>query len=218
LKITCKSSFLNTEPIKTAIIIVQQEIGFDERRFRKRVIRAVFAIASFALVYLVLVACAAGLMVLLGYLGIQLMVTKFHPYTVILGLAMMFIGGFVLWALVRFLFESQTVDESHLREVSTQDEPRLHALIAATAEAAGAELPRRVFVSGEINAQVYHDSTFWGMFLPVRKNLVIGLGLVEALSTNELRAVLAHEFGHFSQRSMRLGTYRWRVPTHSPLH
>src|SRR5262249_18853569 len=40
-----------------------------------------------------------------------------------------------------------------------------------------------------------------------RKNLEIGLGLVNVLSLGELKAVLAHEFGHFAQRTMAVG--RW---------
>ena len=43
--------------------------------------------------------------------------------------------------------------------------------------------------------------------MPVKKNLIIGLGLVNGLNLSEFKAVLAHEFGHFSQSSMQLGSY-----------
>lgn len=49
------------------------------------------------------------------------------------------------------------------------------------------------------------------MFLPVRKNLQIGLGLVNSVNLSEFKAILAHEFGHFSQRSMKLGSYVYNV-------
>jgi Zn-dependent protease with chaperone function len=49
------------------------------------------------------------------------------------------------------------------------------------------------------------------MFLPVRKNLMIGVGLVNTLTEPELKAVLAHEFGHFSQRTMKVGSYVYNV-------
>ena len=45
------------------------------------------------------------------------------------------------------------------------------------------------------------------LLIPSKKNLEIGLGLVNAVSLGELKAVLAHEFGHFAQRSMAVG--RW---------
>jgi Zn-dependent protease with chaperone function len=37
--------------------------------------------------------------------------------------------------------------------------------------------------------------------------LLIGLGLVNVVNLAEFKAVLAHEFGHFSQRSVGLGSY-----------
>jgi hypothetical protein len=49
------------------------------------------------------------------------------------------------------------------------------------------------------------------MFLPVKKNLQIGLGLVNAVNLSEFKAVMAHEFGHFSQRSMKLGSFVYNV-------
>jgi hypothetical protein len=49
------------------------------------------------------------------------------------------------------------------------------------------------------------------MFLPVKKNLQIGLGLVNALTVEELKAILSHEFGHFSQQTMAVGSYVYNV-------
>jgi hypothetical protein len=36
-----------------------------------------------------------------------------------------------------------------------------------------------------------------------KKNLTIGIGLINSTSVGELKTILAHEFGHFSQRSMK---------------
>jgi len=49
------------------------------------------------------------------------------------------------------------------------------------------------------------------MFFPIRKNLQIGLGLVNTVTRAELKAILAHEFGHFSQRTMKVGSYVYNV-------
>src|SRR5262249_10552566 len=48
---------------------------------------------------------------------------------------------------------------------------------------------------------------FLNLIFPSRKNLIIGLALVNRLNLTEFKAVLAHEFGHFSQNSMKLGSY-----------
>ncbi|CAN5617183.1 hypothetical protein BH10BAC2_BH10BAC2_06560 [soil metagenome] len=45
----------------------------------------------------------------------------------------------------------------------------------------------------------------------MRKNLEIGLGLVNSINISELKAVIVHEFGHFSQRSMKLGSFTYSV-------
>jgi len=45
------------------------------------------------------------------------------------------------------------------------------------------------------------------LIFPSKKNLVIGLALVNVLKRNEFKAVLAHEFGHFAQRSMSVGIW-----------
>ncbi len=37
------------------------------------------------------------------------------------------------------------------------------------------------------------------MFFPT-KDLVVGIGLINAFNISEFKAVVAHEFGHFSQQ------------------
>ena len=74
-------------------------------------------------------------------------------------------------------------------------------------------MPYRVFVNHEVNACVFFNQSFWSLIIPARKNLLIGLGLVNRLNLTEFKAVLAHEFGHFSQNSMRLGTYVYTANT-----
>ncbi len=51
----------------------------------------------------------------------------------------------------------------------------------------------RVFVSHEVNACVFYDQSFWSLFFPTKKNLLIGLKLVNRLNLSEFKAVLAHE-------------------------
>lgn len=73
------------------------------------------------------------------------------------------------------------------------------------------DFPKKVYLSYDVNASVFYDSTFWSMFLPIKKNLTIGIGLVNVCTKQELKAILAHEFGHFSQRSMKVGSYVYNV-------
>jgi Zn-dependent protease with chaperone function len=41
--------------------------------------------------------------------------------------------------------------------------------------------------------------------------LQIGLGLVNTITEQEFKAIMAHEFGHFSQKSMKVGSYVYNV-------
>ncbi len=91
-------------------------------------------------------------------------------------------------------------------EVFREDCPELFAVIDDIVRNTGNKMPKHVYLSADVNACVFFNSSFWSIFLPVRKNLKIGLGLFEGLSVNEIKSILAHEFGHFSQKSMRVGS------------
>lgn len=92
-------------------------------------------------------------------------------------------------------------------EITPAEQPELFAFLQDLADEVRAPRPHRVFLSPEVNASVFYDLSILNFILPSKKNLVIGLGLVNVLTQTELKAVLAHEFGHFAQRSMAVG--RW---------
>ncbi|MFZ5893575.1 MAG: M48 family metallopeptidase [Myxococcota bacterium] len=98
---------------------------------------------------------------------------------------------------------------SHARdfEIKPEQEPRVFEYLHRIADAAGAPRPHRVFLSPQVNASVFYDLSILNLLIPSKKNLDIGLGLINALSLGEVSAVLAHEFGHFGQRAMAVG--RW---------
>ncbi|MGO1070276.1 M48 family metallopeptidase [Lysobacter sp. CA199] len=92
-------------------------------------------------------------------------------------------------------------------ELKPADQPELFAFLHRLADEAGAPRPHRVFLSPRVNAGVFYDLSLLNLVLPSKKNLEIGLALVNVLNLGELKAVLAHEFGHFAQRTMAVG--RW---------
>lgn len=104
-------------------------------------------------------------------------------------------------------FMKQGHNDTTELELTAAQQPELFAFLHKLADEAGAPRPHRVFVSPRVNASVSYDLTLLNLVLPSKKNLEIGLGLVNVLTLGELKAVLAHEFGHFTQRSMAVG--RW---------
>jgi Zn-dependent protease with chaperone function len=93
-------------------------------------------------------------------------------------------------------------------EIFEDEHPRLFNFIYRTCDDTGASYPKRVFVNFEVNAMAFNDgNSLRHLFMPTDKNLLIGLGLVNAVNLTEFKALLAHEFGHFSQKSTRLSAF-----------
>lgn len=126
---------------------------------------------------------------------------------VAMGCSSLFLAVFMIKGLF-FLRKGEGHDGIELKR---SEQPRLFTFLDRIADDAGAPRPHRVFVSARVNAAVFYDLSLLNLLLPSKKNLEIGLALVNMLNMSELKAVLAHEFGHFAQRSMAVG--RWVYTT-----
>lgn len=178
---------------------------------RRQVYLVIWSILLFMIVYVVLLATATVLAIALGWLGVLLMLNLHNFWVIILGIGLMAAGASVIVFLVKFIFTVSKDENSQRVEISEQEQPRLFAMIRELTETTGTSFPKKVFLSADTNASVFYNSNFWSMFLPIRKNLDIGLGLVNSVNISEFKAVMAHEFGHFSQRSMKLGSFTYNV-------
>lgn len=118
------------------------------------------------------------------------------------------IPSLLLFVLVRGLFVIKRGRQLEgTIQVRPEEEPTLFEFLYDVADKVRAPRPHRVFLSHDVNAAVIYDLGFVNFIFPTKKNLVIGLGLLNVLTMSELRAVLAHEFGHFAQRATAWG--RW---------
>lgn len=133
----------------------------------------------------------------------QLASNKSNLFIWLLALSSGFLAIFMIKALLFVKKGSMTEDY----EVTASSEPQLIAFLNRLADETGAPRPHRVFLSPRVNACVFYDLSLLNFIFPSKKNLEIGLPLVNALTISELKAVLAHEFGHFAQRSMALGNW-----------
>lgn len=179
--------------------------------FREKAKAAVSSIVVFIFVYLLIflftialaLACIAG--------GIWLIATKPMLVTLMLGAGLAATGLFVFYFIIKFLFKKHINDRSYLTEIKRSDEPELFKMIDEIVQEAETNFPKKVYLSNDVNASVFYDSSFWSMFFPIQKNLTIGAGLINTTTKQELKAILSHEFGHFSQRSMKVGSYVYNV-------
>lgn len=179
--------------------------------FKSEAIKVLGAILLFIVTYILLFTAALGLAALCAAGGLALIVLKPMAVTIMLGIGLAGLGVMVVVFLIKFLFKRHKVDRSGMVEITAADHPQLFEFIQMLSKETRTSFPKRIYLSPDVNASVFYDSSFWSMFLPVRKNLLIGLGLVNVVNVSELKAVIAHEFGHFSQRSMKLGSYVYNM-------
>ena len=180
-------------------------------QFKKKAYRAILSIVLFVATYVALMALAVGLAILCGYAAIYILSLHVSIITIMLALGCLGVGLLTLFFLIKFMFTSNKADLSGFTEITRDEEPGIFALIDSVVEKGGTDFPKKVYISHEVNASVFYDSGFWSMFLPVRKNLHIGMGLMNTVTVDELKGIIAHEFGHFSQRSMKVGSYVYNV-------
>lgn len=175
--------------------------------YRSKLIFAIVSISVFFIVYFILILVSLGLIFLLGYGAVKIIALHANYLTLVLALGLFSIGLVVFYFLIKFIFIKNNYSTRHLIEVERKTQPELFAIIDEIVAETAVQMPGKVFVSPDVNASVSYNSIFWSMSLPVKKNLTIGVGLINSTTVGELKAVLAHEFGHFSQKSMKVGGY-----------
>jgi Zn-dependent protease with chaperone function len=179
--------------------------------------------------YRLWIVIVAGLMLILplvyvALIGLVILATGWHAVhhlslftTVRNGKAafLLYIGPLIAGVIVvAFLFKplfARPAMKPKTRALDPEKETLLFAFVDGICEAVGARTPSRIDVDCEVNASA---SLAGGTFALFRSDLAltIGLPLVAGLSLKEFAGVLAHEFGHFSQRAgMRLCFVIWAV-------
>lgn len=190
--------------------MIKREVQLS-KQFKIQATKSILAIVFFAFTYILILLLATALTVLCVIGGFALMLLKPTFITIAGGVGLACFGLLILAFLLKFMFKSHKVDRSHLIEITERDEPQLFNMIHEIIEEVGTTFPKKVYLSSEVNASVFYDSNFWSMFFPIKKNLQIGLGLINTVTKEELKAILSHEFGHFSQRTMKIGSYVYNV-------
>jgi Zn-dependent protease with chaperone function len=89
------------------------------------------------------------------------------------------------------------------------DQPDLFAVIEEVALGASQSMPAEVYLVNDVNAFV----TQRGGVMGFGSHRVMGLGLplMQALSVQEFKSVLAHEFGHYHSGDVKLGPWIYKT-------
>ena len=113
----------------------------------------------------------------------------------------------IVWLTLRMFISPIPVPEG--REVTEVEAPKLFSMISNLRERFQAAPIHHVLVTKEFNAAIAQCPRF-GLFGGYRNYLILGLPLLEALSAEELLAVVAHEYGHLSGGHGKLSRWIYR--------
>ena len=162
----------------------------------------VFLLAFFGKAYV------GVILVLLAALLAALLVSMLTLGWLVVG-AIAFVGAFFFSAVAALCVK---VDPPAATEVTIERAPELFAMIDELRSKVCAPRCDHVLITDELNAGVF-ESPRIGVFGWYRSFLLIGLPLMKALTCEQLKAVLAHEFGHHGKRHGRFShsIYRQRL-------
>lgn len=96
--------------------------------------------------------------------------------------------------------------------ISSANSPKLFELVSDYGRRLNCPRIDAVFLNADFNASIFSQSTF-GFLGPKRHFLYLGLPLMQSLSPEQFKAVLAHELGHLSERNGKLGSWVYSVRT-----
>ncbi len=171
---------------------------------RRGVVRLLLGLLGFAVAYLgLLVGCVAAPTVLV-------LAALAEPLWWLAAAPALPLFTALVFVLVRGLVHRPELGAETI-EVSAAEHPRLFEFLERLAADAGAPMPDRVSLGAGVNAAMLRSSSALGLLFGGPRELTLGLGLVDALDLRELKAVLAHELGHFAQSSARVGQWAHRT-------
>lgn len=91
------------------------------------------------------------------------------------------------------------------RGLTEQRAPELFQVLRDVSRVTRQPMPRRLYLFNDVNAWVANRGMFMG------RAMGIGLPLFDLLTVSELRAVVAHEYGHNASRAGGLSTFVYRT-------
>ncbi len=171
--------------------------------YQFRALLAILAIILFFVLYTTLILS-------LGYLVYYTIIYdmgSINKFTILMKLGAI-IGAAMLFAFtLKFIFKLKNHRPSNRIKLDKQDHHELWGFVNQICKETGAPQPKSIYVDPDVNAYVCYTNMWLSLFLPVQKELTIGMGLLDCLNLSEFKAVISHEFGHFAQRSMKIGSY-----------
>jgi len=167
----------------------------NPKNYRLRV--ALWATLGYAYIFLIL----AGLLALIGLVVLFIVYSnRINSYIIKLAILLLVPA----WVIVRSLWV--TFPPPQGLKVNRRQVPHLFALVDELTTKLQAPRFHNILLNQEFNAGVVQIPRL-GIFGWQQNYLLLGLPLMQSLSVEQLKAVLAHELGHLSGNHSRFGAW-----------
>jgi Zn-dependent protease with chaperone function len=143
--------------------------------------------------------CAAGVL-------IDLQSDRIDSWVIVVAIA---VAGTVLRGLITLDRRGRDLEREGCVSLTRAEQPALWRLVDEVAEAVSSPPPSRVLLSADVNAAVLQAGSFLGLRAGQRV-MILGLPLIATMSEDQLRAVLAHEYGHYLGGDTQVGAVLYR--------
>lgn len=114
----------------------------------------------------------------------------------------------LIWTMLRAMWV--TMPEPEGMPVKRPDAPQLFTTIEEIRKRLRAPRTDTILLTYDFNAAVFYRPRL-GIFGWPRRYLILGYPLMQALTPEQFRAVIAHEFGHVSGNHGRFGSWIYRI-------
>jgi len=94
-------------------------------------------------------------------------------------------------------------------ELTDGSQPLLFDVIRGVSRDTGETMPHHVYLDPDVNAFVSYRGGIMGV--GSRRVMGVGLPLLQTLTVSQLRAVIAHEFGHYAGGDLNLGGWIYKT-------
>lgn len=119
------------------------------------------------------------------------------------------VGGLILlWQMIMSATFRTPLPERY-EEIDYSNNDRLVGIVNEITSKLKLPRPYKIYTTNGLDAAVFSRPTMLSIFKKPKQELVIGSVVLDTLSDDELRAVLYHEFGHYSSNSLdkKIPTY-----------
>lgn len=155
-------------------------------------------------VMIYIIGCCCFVLAALASIWFGYYVIRYHndhelPYQLtIISLA----GGLLLWEMLK-AFRFNTSLPKNFTPITEQEYPTLFNIINEVTTTLNLSPIRKVYLCPDATAAVFIQPQLRNIIFEPKRNLVIGLGFLTQMDDDEIRTMLYHEFGHYTQEEMK---------------